>query len=73
MATNTDGKKFHHVIFEEDEDGVIVATVPAIPGCYTQGDTIEEATERVAEAIQVCSMTMPTKVVTVKEIEVCQG
>ena len=42
------------VLIEQDEDGVYVAKVPDIPGCYTQGKTIEEAMDRVKEAIQVC-------------------
>jgi antitoxin HicB len=27
---------------------------PALPGCYTQGDTIDEALENVKEAILLC-------------------
>lgn len=42
------------VIIEQDEDGVFVASVPAIPGCHTQGDTYEETVENVKEAIGVC-------------------
>ncbi|MBI2666974.1 type II toxin-antitoxin system HicB family antitoxin [Candidatus Woesearchaeota archaeon] len=42
------------VLIERDEDGIYVAKVPDIPGCYTQGKTVEEAMERVKEAIQVC-------------------
>lgn len=42
------------VIIEQDEDGVFVASVSAIPGCHTQGDTYEEALENVREAIKVC-------------------
>ena len=42
------------VLIEQDEDGIYVAKVPDIDGCYTQGKTIEQAMERVKEAIQVC-------------------
>lgn len=42
------------VLIEQDEDGIYVAKVPAILGCYTQGKTIEQAMERIREAIQVC-------------------
>ncbi|HEX3000488.1 MAG TPA: type II toxin-antitoxin system HicB family antitoxin [Armatimonadota bacterium] len=31
------------VNLEPDEDGGYVATVPALPGCVTQGETREEA------------------------------
>jgi predicted RNase H-like HicB family nuclease len=30
-----------------------VAFVPALPGCHTQGETLEEAEQNVAEAIAV--------------------
>ena len=42
------------VLIEQDEDGIYVAKVPDIQGCYTQGKTIEQAMERIREAIQVC-------------------
>lgn len=42
------------VLIEQDEDGIYVAKVPDIPGCYTQGKTIPEVLERIREAIQVC-------------------
>lgn len=42
------------VIIEQDEDGIFVASVPAIPGCHTQGETYEEALNRVKEAIALC-------------------
>jgi len=43
-----------NVIIEQDEDGIFVATVPEIDGCYTQGKTIQEVLERIKEAIEVC-------------------
>lgn len=42
------------VVIEQDEDGIYVATVPDIEGCYTQGKTISEVLERIKEAIEVC-------------------
>lgn len=42
------------VLIEKDEDGIFVAKVPSIRGCYTQGKTVEQAMERIKEAIQVC-------------------
>ena len=42
------------VLIEQDEDGVYVARIPDIPGCYTQGKTVEQTMERIREAIQVC-------------------
>ena len=46
-------KKFT-VIIEQGEDGWYVATVPDIPGCYTQGKTIAQVLDRIKEAIEVC-------------------
>ena len=42
------------VIIEQDEDGIFVADVPAIPGCYTQGKTYEEAVKGIKEVIELC-------------------
>ncbi len=43
------------VLLEPDEEvGGYVVTCPALPGCYTQGDTIDEALENIKEAILLC-------------------
>jgi predicted RNase H-like HicB family nuclease len=42
------------VFLEQDEDGIYVAKVPEINGCYTQGKTLQEVLERIKEAIEVC-------------------
>ena len=42
------------VIIEQDEDGIFVADVPAIPGCYTQGKTYEEVVRGIKEVIELC-------------------
>ena len=39
------------VIFEPAEEGGYVVSVPALPGCVTEGDTFEEAMEMVRDAI----------------------
>lgn len=41
------------VLIEQDEDGIYVASVPELPGCYTQGRTLEEVRERIKEAIEL--------------------
>jgi len=38
------------VVYRRAED-VILAEVPAIPGCFSDGRTLEEARERVRDAI----------------------
>ena len=43
------------VLLEPDEEaGGYIVTCPALLGCYTQGDTIEEALENIKEAILLC-------------------
>lgn len=42
------------VLIEQDENGIFVASVPAIPGCHTQGETYEEAVRNIKEAIELC-------------------
>jgi len=37
---------------EPDEDGVLVATCPALPGCVSQGRTRAEATENIRKAME---------------------
>ena len=41
------------VVLEREEDGGYVASVPALPGCVSQGDTREEALRNVQEAADV--------------------
>lgn len=41
----------YRVLIEEDEDGVFVAEVPALPGCVSQGGTRAEALANVQDAI----------------------
>lgn len=41
------------VIYEEAPEGGYVVTVPALPGCHTQGDSIEEAEKNIKEAISL--------------------
>ena len=41
-------------IIHEEDDGGFWAEVPAIPGCATQGDTMEELLANLREAIEGC-------------------
>jgi len=43
----------YSVIYEEAPEGGYVALVPSLPGCHTQGDTIEETEKNVQEAIEL--------------------
>jgi len=39
-------------IFEPAEEGGYVVTVPALPGCMSEGDTFEEAVVMIKDAIK---------------------
>jgi predicted RNase H-like HicB family nuclease len=41
------------VVLEKDEDGYIIATVPSLPGCISQGKTEREAMKNIKEAIEL--------------------
>lgn len=41
------------IILEPDvEEGGYTVTVPSLPGCITQGETVEQCVERAREAIE---------------------
>lgn len=72
-----EGKNLNYtVLIEQDEDGIYIAKVPDIPGCYTQGKNVEQAMERVKEAIQVCLEAeklediLPLKFIGIQQVEV---
>jgi predicted RNase H-like HicB family nuclease len=46
------------VVIVEDETGGYIAFVPALPGCHTQGDSLEELIKNVKEAIELYIETL---------------
>lgn len=40
------------VIFHQAEEGGYWAEVPALPGCFSQGESIEEAVKNIRESIE---------------------
>jgi predicted RNase H-like HicB family nuclease len=40
------------VVIQKAEEGGFWAEVPALPGCYSQGETVEETLENIREAIE---------------------
>jgi predicted RNase H-like HicB family nuclease len=43
------------IVVHEAEEGGIWAEVPAIPGCASQGDSMDELMKNLQEAIEGCS------------------
>ena len=46
--------KNYTVYIEQDEDGVYVGSVPTVPGCYTQADTLDELMINLKEVLILC-------------------
>ncbi len=49
------------LVTPDTEDGGFVAECPAIPGCVSEGDTIEEAIANIREAIEGCLAVLREK------------
>lgn len=41
------------VVIERDEDGRYIAIFPALAGCYSEGETEQEAVEMIEDAIRL--------------------
>jgi len=48
---STKPKRTFTVLIEQDEDGYLVATVPALRGCHTQAKSLDTLMKRVREVI----------------------
>ncbi len=46
------------VVIMEDESGGYIAIVPELPGCHTQGDSLDEVIRNVKEAIELYLETL---------------
>jgi len=46
------------VVILEDESGGYAAVVPELPGCHTQGDSLDEVVRNVGEAIELYLETL---------------
>jgi predicted RNase H-like HicB family nuclease len=42
------------VVIERDEEGLYVGSVPQLPGCHTQGRSLDDLMERMREAVELC-------------------
>lgn len=49
------------IIFEQGEGGLVVASIPAIPGVFSQGRTREEARANVIDALRLMLSTDPSE------------
>ncbi|MCX5890877.1 MAG: type II toxin-antitoxin system HicB family antitoxin [Deltaproteobacteria bacterium] len=61
------------VLIERDDDGYLVATVPALKSCYTQAKNMEELLPRIKEVIELCLQEedpVPMSFEAVQQIEI---
>ena len=54
------------VIIHEAEEGGYWAEVPSIPGCATQGETVDELLRNIYEAVEGC-LSIDMKDITITE------
>lgn len=41
------------IVLEPSEEGGYTAIVPSLPGCISEGDTVDQALENIREAIEL--------------------
>lgn len=46
-------RRYSILLIPDPEEGGYTATVPALPGCVTEGDTMEEVMENIRDAIRL--------------------
>jgi len=49
------------IVTPDPEDGGFVAECPAIPGCVSEGDTVEQAMANIRDAIEGCIAVLREK------------
>lgn len=57
----------YRVVIEKGEDFGYVVHCPAIPGCHSQGKTIEEAIENIKDAIRGCLSVLDRDLISEKK------
>lgn len=54
----------------KDEDGFFVGNIPSLPGCHTQGRTLDELNKNMKEAIELYDDIEPVEFVGLQKIAV---
>ena len=49
------------ILIHQAEEGGFWSEIPALPGCYSQGETIDETVENTKEAIEAHLMALKEK------------
>jgi predicted RNase H-like HicB family nuclease len=53
LRVNKEKEMKFKVVLEESEDGGYTVYVPSLPGCISEGETVEESMRNIEEAIQL--------------------
>jgi predicted RNase H-like HicB family nuclease len=61
--------KLNVLIKPDPEDGGYNVSCPALPGCHSQGETIEEAVANIQEAIEGCLEVLNNRITSLKPDE----
>jgi len=55
------------VVLQPDKEGGFVVDCPVLEGCYSQGETVDEALANIREAIELCVQDMEDRGETVPD------
>ncbi|MFQ5915438.1 MAG: type II toxin-antitoxin system HicB family antitoxin [Nitrospinota bacterium] len=58
------------VVLERSEEGAYTVYVPSLPGCISEGDTVEEAMANIKEAVELYLDTVDDDLVKGEGVEV---
>ena len=59
----------YKVVVEPQEEGGYTVYVPTLPGCVSQGDTVEEAMANIREAIEVYLESLKERGIALPQVE----
>jgi predicted RNase H-like HicB family nuclease len=64
-----DVKRKYRIVLEPQEEGGYTVYAPALPGCVSQGDTVEEAMDNIKEAITVYVESLKDRGINLPQVE----
>jgi predicted RNase H-like HicB family nuclease len=64
-----EAKVKYKIVLEPQEEGGYTVYVPALPGCVSQGGTVEEAMDNVKEAITVYLESLRERGIDLPQVE----
>jgi predicted RNase H-like HicB family nuclease len=64
-----DVKRKYRIVLEPQQEGGYTVYVPALPGCVSQGETVEEAMDNIKEAITVYVDSLKDRGINLPQVE----